>query len=294
MGRQSIRDRRKLEDKILVITGIVCLMIFCVGGFLLLNYYVGTRKQEKMNAQLAELKHGSQLESFIYVEALPLEMSENSAHVGGAAQNGTTSGQINGSSQQGTQVEQYAGGEPNQADSLKEINSDYVFWLQIPDTEIDYPVVQRDNDYYLKRDFFGKKNKHGTIFLDERCSAEGEFLLLHGHNMKDGTMFGSLRDFKKRDFAAEHGELIISPGKKDVHFEIVAAMLVDLYDADRFVYEELPTTEDEVQVYFRELDIHSLWCEEIIWEPGQKVVLLSTCDYGSEEERFVVVAIEKK
>ncbi len=275
-----------------MIAGIVCLVLFCLGGCLLLNYYIGTRKQEKMNAQLALLKHGAQAEEFIYVEALPLDME------GGSKPNGTqsSSNDVTGTDtgKQESQTATNTGKEENQSAGLKEMNPDYVFWLQIPNTEIDYPVVQRDNDYYLKRDFFGEKNKHGTIFLDERCDVQGDFLLIHGHNMKDGTMFGSLRDFKKKDFAQEHSELIISPNISDIEFQIVAAMLVDLYDANRFEYEKLPTTEAEAESYFKELDIHSLWCEEIVWEPGQKVVLLSTCDYGSEEERFVVVAIEKK
>lgn len=293
MNRRSIRDRRKLEDRILVIAGIVCLVLFCLGGCLLLNYYIGTRKQEKMNEQLALLKHGARAESFIYVEALPLDMEDSTNSV-----NGT---QSSFSDVAGTDTEKQEGQttadtekEESQPTGLKEINSDYVFWLQITDTKIDYPVVQRDNDFYLKHDFFGEKNKHGTIFLDERCEVQGDFWLIHGHNMKDGTMFGSLRDFKKKDFAIEHSELIISPGIGDMQFQIVAAMLVDLYDVNRFEYEKLPSTEAEAESYFEELDIHSLWCEEIIWEPGQKVVLLSTCDYGSEEERFVIVAVEKK
>ena len=286
MGRQSIKDRRKLEDRILIIAGIVCLVIFCISGFLLLNYLLETRKQEKLNAQLAQLKHGVQSESFIYVEALPLDMEADAAQTTGSNGSG-------GASAQTGSIGQQNGTEEAQTD-LKELNPDYVFWLEIPDTEIDYPVVQRDNEYYLKRDFFGEKNKHGTIFLDERCEVTGDFLLLHGHNMKDGTMFGSLRDFKKKDFASEHSELVISMDKRDIHLEVVAAALVDLYDAERFVYEQLPETEEEAQAYFTELWSHALWCGEINWEPGQRVVLLSTCDYGSEEERFVVFAIEKK
>lgn len=298
MRYQNIREKRKREDRILILSGIVFLIIFCIGGFLLLDYYLETRKQEKMNAQLAELKHGYQSDSFIYVEALPLDMEDATTGVQtGISQSGneTQPGESNqqDANGQGAAGQAINAGEQEQT-SLKDINPDYVFWLQIPDTEIDYPVVQKDNEYYLKRDFFGEKNKHGTIFLDVNCEVEGEFLLLHGHNMKDGTMFGSLRNYKKKDYASEHGELIISRDKRDDSFEIVAAALVDLYDANRLVYEKLPTTEEEAYTYFEELRKHALWCSDISWEPGQKVVLLSTCDYGTEEQRFVVFAIEKK
>lgn len=177
--------------------------------------------------------------------------------------------------------------------SLSSINPDYVFWLQILNTEIDYPVVYRDNDYYLRRDFYGEKNKHGTIFLDVSCQLEDDFFLLHGHNMKDGTMFGSLRKYKDKEFCKEHGSLELGYSQNNEYFQIVAAITVDLYDPNRFVYEELPRTEEEAYAYLENIKKYAHWSEEFTWEPGKRVVLLSTCDYGSEEERFVVIAVEK-
>jgi sortase B len=111
--------------------------------------------------------------------------------------------------------------------------------------------------------------------------------------MKDGTMFGSLRNYKQKSYAQEHNSLLISYETKDIGFRIVAAALVDLYDANRFVYEEIPVTEEEIVTYLAEMKKHALWYEDFAWESGKKIVLLSTCDYGSEEERLVVFAIEK-
>lgn len=269
-----------LKDKVWLSLGIVFLVIFCVSGFRLLDYFLESRKQENMNEDLSKLKHEHTSDYFIIVEALPMEDS------GYASQTDVSSQ---------PEDNHYVDGNDNtqEAISLSSINPDYVFWLQIPTTEIDYPVVYRDNDYYLKRDFYGEKNRHGTIFLDENCTFDGHFLLLHGHNMKDGTMFGSLRDYKQKNFANEHDSLLISYETKDIGFQIVAAALVDLYDANRFAYEKIPVTEEEIYAYLADMKKYALWYEDFEWEPGKRIVLLSTCDYSSDEERLVVFAIEK-
>ena len=66
---------------------------------------------------------------------------------------------------------------------LREMNPDYIAWLTVPDTEIYYPVVKRDNSYYLYHDFMQQSNSHGAIFMDESCSRDDGVILLHGHHM---------------------------------------------------------------------------------------------------------------
>lgn len=80
--------------------------------------------------------------------------------------------------------------------SLKETNADLVGWLYFPALEISYPLVQgEDNSYYLKHSFEGEKNSAGCIFLD--CEASTDFsdrnTFVFGHNMRDGSMFGSMK-----------------------------------------------------------------------------------------------------
>ena len=74
-------------------------------------------------------------------------------------------------------------------------NNDLVGWLYIPNTDIDYPVLQNeDNEYYLHRDFYGNENKNGQLILDSKCDAwtPSYNLVVSGHNMKHGLMFGTL------------------------------------------------------------------------------------------------------
>ncbi len=91
-----------------------------------------------------------------------------------------------------------SGGRPAMAERflpLMRKNRDVVGWLSYPGIpEMDFPIVQRDNVYYLSRDFSGRDNISGSVFLDGACQIwpRDENLILHGHNMKNGTMFGKL------------------------------------------------------------------------------------------------------
>ncbi len=89
-------------------------------------------------------------------------------------------------------------------DSLKEINGDIVAWIKCKELGINYPVVQgTDNSYYLTHTFSGEEHISGCIFMD--CVNKTDFTddntILYGHNMKDGSMFGS---FSHKRYAADH------------------------------------------------------------------------------------------
>ena len=81
-------------------------------------------------------------------------------------------------------------------EKLKEINNDTVGWLTVNNTKIDYPVVQStDNDYYLYRDYYKNKNRHGWIYMDYRNNIEdlSDNTIIFGHNLANQKMFGTLR-----------------------------------------------------------------------------------------------------
>lgn len=272
---------------ILLAAGILCLIVFVTTGFLLLDYWYESKQQEKLNQQLAELKHGTTSDA-VYVKAEPLttptrEPDSSQTQATEEAQQDTIA------ATQPTEVQD----DSETQQSLSDINPDYVMWLQIADTEIDYPVVQRDNSYYLKHDFYGEQNKHGTIFIDERCDAEGSFLLLHGHHMKDGTMFGSLKNYKKADFREQHRSLSLDWETEQEEYEIFAGALIDLLQTERFYYEELPESEEEIEAYLQQLKATAFWYEEPQWGEEERFVILSTCDYGTKEQRLILVAVQK-
>ena len=91
--------------------------------------------------------------------------------------------------------------------ALKKINPDIVAWIRIPDTSIDYPVVQgNDDSYYLTHTFKKAEHVAGAIFLDSDNSVDfsDDKNIIYGHNMKDGSMFRGLRNFLDDEFLKEH------------------------------------------------------------------------------------------
>lgn len=92
-------------------------------------------------------------------------------------------------------------------ETLLQINPQIKGWIAIPDTQISFPLLQgEDNDYYLKHDIYGQKNRHGAIFVD--CDADlygGEGnLIIYGHHMRDGSMFGGLKAYREESYYREH------------------------------------------------------------------------------------------
>lgn len=95
---------------------------------------------------------------------------------------------------------------------LRAANPDYQFWIRIPGTEVDYPVVQRpdDREYYLTRDFYGRESSAGSIFAEEgKLLEEGVNTVLYGHNRRDGSMFGGLKAFLDPDYRKAHPDLYL-------------------------------------------------------------------------------------
>ncbi|MFQ8840004.1 MAG: class B sortase [Clostridium fessum] len=94
--------------------------------------------------------------------------------------------------------------------------------IQIPGTQINYPVVQgKDNDYYLHRDLNGQKSTAGTIFLDYADRADFSSLhnVLYGHHMKNGSMFKDISRYKDQGYFDQHSEIILYTPEREIHLK---------------------------------------------------------------------------
>ncbi|MGN0131167.1 MAG: class B sortase [Lachnospiraceae bacterium] len=260
----------KCPDGILLATGIVSLVVFVAAGWKLLDYYRAYREQKQSYDEIAALRDAGNMEM--------------TAEKGLGESGSTGSGNIGITSKEDAKASY---------ERLKEINPDYVGWITIPDTEVDYPVVQRDNSYYLYHDFMGKQSSHGAIFLDENCEADDAVILIHGHHMKDGTMFGALKGFKKKDFRENHESLYLDWGEGDKEYRIFAVALIDLSGETYFHYDELPHTGEETDTYLKRLKQNAFWYVEPELEEQTQIVLLSTCEYGTENQRMVIAAVSE-
>lgn len=258
--RKADKKKTKLFDKILLTAGIVFAGIFCVSGYKLLKYYGEYRNQKNLDESIAGLRQAE-------LEESQWDFSPGKDDKGEKLQKDKS--------------------------ALQDINPDYIGFISIPDTDIYYPVVWRDNAYYLSHDFLGEKNSHGAIFMDEGCRPEDGIVLIHGHHMKDGTMFGALKNYKKKEFRQEHEILYLDWGDGDQAYEIFAAALIDLTQEDYFTYEVLPATEEETEQYLKELKKNSFYYRDLNKVEQGQIVLLSTCEYGTEQQRLVIAAVSE-
>lgn len=177
--------------------------------------------------------------------------------------------------------------------ALRGENHDLVGWLTI-ESVLDLPVVYRDNTYYLTHDFYGGSSDAGTIFLDVNhpYHERTQNLLLHGHNMHDGTMFGRLTQYVKGiDYLKAHPIVEFSSLWRREQYAIFAVLRVSLdTQSDRFFnYYSYPTFEgdDAFLTYVRELKRSSMFDIPLDVQPGDALLTLSTC---LDEDRLVIVA----
>ena len=188
-------------------------------------------------------------------------------------------------------------------------NEDLVGWLKAGES-IDLPVVQSDNTYYLDHGFTGEEDKNGTLFLNmnNQLFPPDDVLLIHGHNMKDGSMFGTLSKFERYDYAAENPVITFQTihDEEPVYYVPVsvfnASMLPDhssYFDITQIVFpddgedaEKDPSTfrqSSAFRTYLDELKAVSLWESPVDVNVDDKLLMLITCSYDLEDGRLMVV-----
>jgi len=179
-------------------------------------------------------------------------------------------------------------------------NEDMAAWIYIPDTVIDYPVMYTpgDENYYLNRDFNKNSNANGCLILDTDSSMDplSTNLIIHGHNMGSGAMFGTLTKYENASYCNEH-KYIYLYGKDYEHiYEVIAVFRSKVfYKTDvTFKYYKFfnATTQEEFDDFYNNIMAISVYETDLTAEFGDKFLTLSTCAYHVENGRFVVVAKE--
>lgn len=175
---------------------------------------------------------------------------------------------------------------------LTEKNPDTVGWISISGT-VHLPVVYRDNTFYLDHDFTGAKNASGTLFLDEHSpiNADTQNLLIHGHSMNDGSMFGILTHYRKLDFLRQHPLIAFSTLWEKESYAVFAVMLVSSKtgDANYFNYFSNPTfaSDADFNAYIAEVAARSEFTIPVDVRPDDALLTLSTC---IDDDRLVLMA----
>ena len=179
-------------------------------------------------------------------------------------------------------------------------NEDMAAWLIIPGTNIDYPVMWTpfDENYYLYRDFEKKDNVNGSLLLDTDSSLNPltTNLIIHGHNMKSGAMFGRLTDYEDKDYYDSHKEIILHTKECQKNYEIIAVFRSQVFkktdDVFKFYQFFQANTEDEFENFYQNIKDMSIYDTGVTAEFGDHFITLSTCVYHVKNGRFVVVAKE--
>lgn len=179
---------------------------------------------------------------------------------------------------------------------LYETNPDVVGWLTAGET-IDLPVVQRDNAFYLNHNFFGEWDSNGTVFLNEKNSIDprDHILLLHGHNMPSGKVFGRLLDYAEESYMRAHALITF----RTLYEETEAAYYIPVAGFDASMMEGAAGYFDISPVSFSSsescrsyLDAaleRSYWTAPADVSEEDELLLLVTCSYNHEDGRFLLL-----
>ena len=180
---------------------------------------------------------------------------------------------------------------------LMEANPDIYAWLDIPGTDISYPLLQRtgDNTFYMTHDAEGNKNQNGALFTEgdyNEISFTDPVTVVYGHNMRNGLMYGRLQGYyTDSDCFTEYHEVIVYLPDRELHFEVFAAVPYDnrhiLHNYDftdrrtfRLVFDNILSA--------RAIEAH--FAEDATVLSDEQVLILSTCLIGNRTKRFLVCA----
>lgn len=174
-------------------------------------------------------------------------------------------------------------------------NNDFVGWIKIKDTKINYPVMKtrKQFDYYLMRNFKKQYSIYGTPFIGENCTTKISAFntVIYGHHMNNGTMFSDLMKYKDKTFYDNHKYVRFNTLQVNRKYKIVYAFVSEVNKKSSFEYYNVSNWRNKKRKnrYIKELEKIKLY------ETGEKITLkdklltLSTCENTNKNSRMVIV-----
>ena len=248
---------RKIISIILVAIIIVCLSII---GYKYYNY----NKDDKLNSEIQDLQpvinEASDLDNNFSGENDGQDQSKDGDYVNSANE-----------------------------EELKSINSDYKMWIQIENTNINYPVVQSsDNDYYLKHNFRKESNISGTVFVESANDIDNDKnIILYGHNMRNGTMFNNITNYKEESFFNEDNKINIIMNNTLYEYEVFSVYVKNVSEVNLAIGF---ASEDEFINYAYNQADESIYKKDVDFSAEDNLITLVTCSYEFTDARTIVVA----
>ena len=260
---------KTMKKEILIVLSVVLVVVIVACGLWLGYYAVDSQHQKQTYETLAE--------DFLLEEPeSSLSLAENDS----PEQSSTT---------QETVVTLTTAPPRHDLAALQSENPDCVGWLTIPDTTVDYPIVWTPNDpeHYLRRDFYDSYASGGTPFLDGRNKpqAEGQNLIVYGHNMLDGSMFKPLLQYLTPNFRQTHQDIYLELNGAQYHYQVIAALETNTR-SPVYTYTDLSGAAEMED--FRAALLEETSLDAVPQAEGY--LTLSTCNNQGGNSRVLVIA----
>lgn len=174
-------------------------------------------------------------------------------------------------------------------------NSDFIGWIAIDDTKINYPVMQTKDkpNYYLNHSFDKKESVYGVPYVAEGCDVDNsQNIIIYGHNMKDGSMFAELGNYTSKDFYEEHKIIKFDTLEGYGEYEVLSVFKIKAVVEEEFKYYNFinASNEAEFNEFISKCKELSLYDTAVTAKYEDKLLTLSTCEYSQDNGRLVVVA----
>lgn len=262
-GMEGTLKNLNTKKKLYLAGVVICLLLFAVSVFQIISYYANAHKSEEEFARLAEMTEQA--------EDMPGEDTDDT-----------------GEAEEQSPLERYR--------ELYNLNNDMAGWIRIDGTQINYPVMYTPDspDFYLKHNFEKESSDYGVPYLAENCDSNGngDNLIIYGHHIKGGRMFGALMDYTRKEFYESHRIIRFDTLEELAEYEVVAVFKTTVYDDTGFKYYLFTNADKEADfnAYVKECKALALYDTGVKAVYGDKLISLSTCEYSSPNGRLVVVA----
>ena len=273
---------------------IISVLSLSVCVLLLAQYYYAGYRYRKQQKQIADMIHGSIVSNPITTDACSSSWNSEKKELPQVV----TTETVELSEQPETQLEPTPSLWQEQYQTLVSANQDCVGFLEIPGTAIQFPVMftPENPEKYLYRDFFGKSEKRGTPFLDKATLlGESQNYIIYGHNMKDGSVFGTLPSYLDQDFCKKHKLIYFNTAVSKGVYEVVAVCKTEVLAkvSEDFKYYQYggPLSKPDFEEYVRNIREMSVYPVETEINWGDELLTLSTCYHrrAGDDGRLIIV-----
>lgn len=265
--KDVLKKREKRRKLIVALCSIIALGCF---GYYGVYYYYAEKTQADYN-NLSELKGSTTLASTSGTQGVTIHYTEEEEEI------------------ELTVLEEY--------ETLYNKNKRLIGWLKIEDTNIDYPVLQTtDNIFYLDHNFEQEYDRNGSLFLDAECDIvhRNTNLIIYGHHMRSGKMFGNLNKYSSESYYKEHPIIQFDTIYEKGTYQVMYVFRSKIYNEDEIVFKYYQffdaVSEKEFTSNMQEMAALSLYDTGVTASFGDELLTLSTCDNSETDGRFVVVA----